>query len=634
MNAIQPQPNPRYVSIRIVFCFLLGVCISVLFTRQILLYYNFIIDDTFISLVYAKNFIRGNGITFNGEYVAGYSNFLWVIVLSLPGFLGIDLVLSAKMLGIACACCTLALLVIIGRRIFQDALSGLIACILLSVSSPYIIWSVAGLETLGFTLLLLASIYLIVREEQRGAIRWSVLTLVALALTRPEGIGLVVALSGMRLLSRLLQNRTSVRSWSYIAGSVLPFVLYACFIGWHTSYYSYPFATTMYAKTGDTTRQIKAGAKYLLNFESETKELAIFFVCCLPFVFISPRRRLLNSITLGAIGAYVAFIIISGGDWMPVYRFIVPLLPLIYFILAQEMIIVSSLYMRIYRPLGAVIGVLIVILAAWSIWQASSTHDDEVHFVARTSRSTEQLAKLMATLMTPDNTVALIDAGAIPYYTEAHVIDMVGLNDNHIAHLPGGFMEKYDNQYVLSRRPDFVEMHISGQGIDAYSTSFIGTAKLYYSVEFHQYYEPIAESPHIFRRRAQPLSGVAITNFYSATYEVALPAGFAANTSATLPITLINQGWLNWQSPMQGISWGAISVGAEWRDSRGHVILRNARVRLKRRVRPGQRWSLMLPVQAPAASGSYSLVVDISRDYIYRFSEKGVPPFTAQVEVR
>jgi len=45
----------------------------------------------------------------------------------------------------------------------------------------------------------------------------------------------------------------------------------------------------------------------------------------------------------------------------------------------------------------------------------------------------------------PGDSIAVVDAGAIPYFSGVKTIDMPGLNDRHIAHLPGGFMLKYDN---------------------------------------------------------------------------------------------------------------------------------------------------------------------------------------------
>ena len=43
----------------------------------------FICDDAFISFRYVRNLIDGYGLVFNdGEYVEGYSNFLWVLELA------------------------------------------------------------------------------------------------------------------------------------------------------------------------------------------------------------------------------------------------------------------------------------------------------------------------------------------------------------------------------------------------------------------------------------------------------------------------------------------------------------------------------------------------------------------------
>ncbi len=43
----------------------------------------FLTDDAFISFRYARNLLEGYGLVFNpGEYVEGYSNFLWVLELA------------------------------------------------------------------------------------------------------------------------------------------------------------------------------------------------------------------------------------------------------------------------------------------------------------------------------------------------------------------------------------------------------------------------------------------------------------------------------------------------------------------------------------------------------------------------
>jgi hypothetical protein len=64
-------------------------------------------------------------------------------------------------------------------------------------------------------------------------------------------------------------------------------------------------------------------------------------------------------------------------------------------------------------------------------------------------------------------TVAQIATGIVPYYSRLPTIDMLGVNDRHIAHLdlptgrgPAGH-EKEDGGYVLSRRPEIIWLGLS-----------------------------------------------------------------------------------------------------------------------------------------------------------------------------
>ena len=43
----------------------------------------FLTDDAFISFRYVRNLLEGHGLVFNpGEYVEGYTNFLWILELA------------------------------------------------------------------------------------------------------------------------------------------------------------------------------------------------------------------------------------------------------------------------------------------------------------------------------------------------------------------------------------------------------------------------------------------------------------------------------------------------------------------------------------------------------------------------
>ena len=69
------------VSNKLILGFLVVLSISFIFICD---NNRFIQDDAYISFRYVQNFVDGNGLVFNiGERVEGYTNLLWVLILSL-----------------------------------------------------------------------------------------------------------------------------------------------------------------------------------------------------------------------------------------------------------------------------------------------------------------------------------------------------------------------------------------------------------------------------------------------------------------------------------------------------------------------------------------------------------------------
>lgn len=603
----------------------------VIFLWHVSLHYNFMIDDTYISLVYVKNFLHGKGLTFNGTYVAGYSNFLWVIIISFIGMSGADLLLIAKLLGIACGLGIMLLLPFLSQRYLGNITTGLIAALLLAFASPFIVWSVAGLETTGFALLLLASILLIIAEEQHGSIAWSGVALLGLALTRPEGIGLVVALQAMRLGWYWLARKGQWERRAFL-GLAAPFVGYAVFVCWHTYYYGYPLPTTVYAKTGDLVDQITKGVAYLSVWFQQNRFVYGLALLGTPFLLIR-QPRFANVLVAGTIAAYFFFIVASGGDWMPAHRFVIPVLPLIFLMLGQLIVSLSNWLSRLRPVVGTALLVSLTFWATNSTWQSSNNEYMYLQNIAHSVETTNEIGRRVGEIAHSDDTIALIDAGAIPFFTDAHIIDMVGLNDNHIAHLPGGFLSKYDNSYVLAQEPTYIHMHLVRYANSWAPTDFIGSSALYYSAEFHQYYEQTSEIPYIFKRRQQPLTDDRVATFYGANYQAKVPRSVIANTSILFPITLVNNGYLLWQSHSLDAPWGAVRLVAEWRDTATGRTISTRTITLPRDVLPGDQLSFDIQLQAPAAAGTYQLRLDLERTLMYRFSDKQVPPWQAAINV-
>jgi hypothetical protein len=158
-----------------------------------------------------------------------------------------------------------------------------------------------------------------------------------------------------------------------------------------------------------------------------------------------------------------------------------------------------------------------------ALFIGSSVHAQEITREARNYSAANQpnspgTAWLRANSQ-PGDSIALVDAGILAYETDLNVIDMIGLNDAHIAHLPphpvnplarGNGFAKWDTDYVLAQAPTFIEMHISlEQWLNGVrKTDWIGTDELIRDPRFVENYEYVTDFPNggIFVRttRGQP----------------------------------------------------------------------------------------------------------------------------------
>lgn len=181
----------------------LGFCIP---------FYSYTTDDAYISFRYSRNLAHGLGLVYNaGEHVEGYTNFLWIVILAPFTLLPIPIEIVAKVLSILCSLGTLGIVYRFPRLLNLRAPSplDLVAPVLVLMSAPFLLYTVAGLETAIFTFLILLGLYLLVLDLTRGRLRcYSALAFLLAAMTRPEGC-LVWALAWGWLLSGRCETETA-----------------------------------------------------------------------------------------------------------------------------------------------------------------------------------------------------------------------------------------------------------------------------------------------------------------------------------------------------------------------------------------------------------------------------------------
>jgi hypothetical protein len=162
------------------------------------------------------------------------------------------------------------------------------------------------------------------------------------------------------------------------------------------------------------------------------------------------------------LGAYVAYVVAVGGDAFTFYRFWVPVVPsLVAFTWAAAVRGAGgSARTRLATAAAAV-------LAAWWMGSAALANLRAERWIVPGSRAVHAANKAMGLCIrdhtAPGESIAAAGIGAIRYYSDRPVIDMLGLTDLHIARetrvpMGGGWAghEKYDSRYVLSRRPVYI----------------------------------------------------------------------------------------------------------------------------------------------------------------------------------
>jgi hypothetical protein len=428
----------------------LAACALACFLVGFLQFRTELIDDAYISLRYARNLESGLGLVWNpGEPIEGYTDFFWVVLLSIcgatPG--------AALALGALAGALLVGALAAAPRSARVPGVAGALLPLTVAANLSVPFWAAKGLETPLFALLVTSGLLLYAgsldepaRAARRGLLGIHLLALSAL--TRPEGL-IFLALS----IADVVRRRRSSTAPIALA---LPVVVLLPHFAFRLAYYGYPLPNTFYAKVGFGLDQFLRGADYLGEFFLNPGGILLAFAL-LGAASRSPAHRFLAV----ALAAGLAGVVYVGGDAFGAYRFVVPLVPVLHLLA-----IAGACRLAARLPGAATRAAPAVFAAALAASAFSATRAPvlaEEREVRRFTSLMVEVGKLLKEVTPPRITIALNPSGAVPYYSERRAIDMLGLNDLHIAHLDEASMghqkaghEKGDGAYILSRRPELI----------------------------------------------------------------------------------------------------------------------------------------------------------------------------------
>jgi hypothetical protein len=423
------------------------------------------LDDAYISYRYAGNLASGNGLVFNpGERVEGYSNFLYVLLIAPAFFLtgGQTIYWVSVGLNLLLALATLVAVQRFLKRRHGEQLAAA-GAVVLSLSPPLWVAVASGMET-PLVLLVQVGVWIAVTTLAespgwRRAVGLGLLLVVSL-LARADGflIGMI-AIVYLLLRSR---TRAALQAGCLLAAAAVPYFM------WRYSYYGYFLPNTYYAKvSGPILARFQSGFSQLFEFT--------FSGGFLPYIVVigsqvalamrdwsRERRPAWQRLPFGAFLAvcWLVYWMYIGGDHLG-DRMLLILVPVG---LAGMLRLMSLLTGATARP--AVLGSIVLLVQLVPLWtdpRFAYTRTKPDHWITLGVYLKDHHA---------GETLAIDACGKVPYLSGLKAIDMLGLNDEYLAHKNTWFFSaghnKYDADYILKRSPDLIAAWINRETLDLF----------------------------------------------------------------------------------------------------------------------------------------------------------------------
>ncbi len=401
------------------------------------------LDDAYISYRYAENLASGVGLVFNpGERVEGFSNPLWVLLLSALTLLGIPAPVGGKLLGLFAAVGALLGVLASCRRLALSRTASMLAGLWLTTSAGGVCYARAGMETP----LLLCELSWMGAFLLSGSPLGAGLCAAAVAVTRPEGILYILPVAAWVFAHR---------RWRSLPVLLLPVISLGVLALLRLAYFGSLLPNTFHAKIG---AQASPWSVMADNIPFTLRYVSLFvrqqLAVGLPLLFVIPAARRLPVAVLPLLVMVLCagvFCVYAGDDWMAFGRFCLPALPAVVVLMAAG----ADAMGRWRTPALLALG-LCLLPGLWTtIVGVGMLRSVEGLNPANHSRSHVVVGQWLATHGRSGDRVVVNEIGAIGYYSQLPVTDLLGLIDPVISGLSGRDDLSYP-EHVLAGTPRFV----------------------------------------------------------------------------------------------------------------------------------------------------------------------------------
>lgn len=440
---------------------ILTVSFIYLFFLQIDAIWPFTIDDMYITLRYAKNWVGGLGLLWNSNElpVEGYSNFSFVLLGNMALMLGLNPVVILKTIGVAGLFLSCIGLYQLSRFWFLARLA-IIPSLWLLAYKGEIEWSVSGLETTLYQAIILFSVVFIIKGLGYRAypqppgdyhtpsfINAGVLLAIA-GLTRPEAPAVVA------LFACLLLFHRSKAQWPGLGKNAFIFcatfiLLFSPYFVWRWHYFGRLFPNPVYCK----------GITGSFDWTLDKQYLHLvwpFFILAIPAIWKSCDKRhyflwlpsLLYCVLLMGASPVVAF---DNRLFLPAFALLLPLtlhgLSILLYSVTKRTDEVMDAWLYLAAFFLIVFAIPMMSLAGYRYFTQNPLAGE---------RMRENVVSWLEGNTSPTDRVVLADSGLIPYRSKLNFTDSYCLNNAVMTQgSPVGMYQRLCKR-VLKEKPEVI----------------------------------------------------------------------------------------------------------------------------------------------------------------------------------
>lgn len=428
-------------------------------------------DDTFIYMQYARNISGGNGFSFNaGEPSYGVTSPFWVIILTIPYYLGVNAFWFSKILDLICAVLAVIVFYRLSKILFDDDSGNffpLLASSLFVLNIWFIRWSFTGMETNLAVLAVLLILYS--NYKKNYAICFFLLGL--FFLIRPEGFVLFLVILLAVITEKYKSLKTEYKSLIlYVflfAISVVPFLIFA-----ELTFGTFLANTTLGKST--LTLNINTITAQVIGITTTlAPSSGVEILLSLVFLVFIIKNKTFNRyfvLILWPVGLLLLYVLTDSDIISRYFMIIIP----VFTLLAVK----TVEFLKKRQAVGIILFILVLFISQFTFYKYVKPAAD--NFSEGINECLIPIGEWFNN-NTPDNTRILVnDVGAIGYYSNRYIIDAAALINRDLKlnrEIMATQLEKRKNPYNLLKyvKADYV---IERDSTAHDNELFIGSKKL------------------------------------------------------------------------------------------------------------------------------------------------------------